>query len=572
MKNKLTCLILFICCCISIHAQRERNYVFLFDCTQSMKNPQSDIWEPTKQYLKNEIGRLPEKASVHVLPFQHVVYPAIQFQRSDFDWGKIEKDFETYIQNKTNTNICDAWDAGVNMVDENKDNYIVVLTDGNDNVKKMPALCQRIRKWCSSHKNTYVFYVLLKSSAKNKELEEAIRSCQDMYLIDASDKGIPVFGRFDKGMFYVNTLDFRPRLMSFSQSGEYEATVECDDPFFDVNLRGGCIKDGRAVFEVTPKFSVAELNSKLPADTYVFTVKVKSPDVTITNPEMQINVINKPERVLMLPEGEIDFGEAGCYDAFLWCKEKRPDTLTVSMGAEFNKAAQESRSEIRYRVVADELQPGDFQVLQGGELREDGVITLSARDLENEISIVLSDKLDDGKYYFSILPIVEETRNIDRINDLSVEEHSLGFRAELDRNYNPLAFALFWIGLTLLAALILWLAVFKPMMYPKFKVGGVQVVSPYYSMRKINRCRKVVFTSRSQSQPLLNRIFTGKVVYEINSEWIDEFALVPNKRGCKVLSNQSYMVSPYAQVLTKNMEYTVEHKKMVNKKIKIKIF
>lgn len=40
-------------------AQRERNYIYLLDCTKSMKgyNNAPDIWEPTKNYLKTDIER-----------------------------------------------------------------------------------------------------------------------------------------------------------------------------------------------------------------------------------------------------------------------------------------------------------------------------------------------------------------------------------------------------------------------------------------------------------------------------------------------------------------------------------
>ena len=140
MKNNF----FFILCmlfCVPLHAQRERNYIYLFDCTQSMKTV--DIWEPTKKYLREDIERLSPSSTVTIVPFQGITHPTIQFECRNFDWNKIEEQFNKYIKDKTNTNICSAWDKGVQYIDVNKDNYFYILTDGEDTVKGIGALCQR---------------------------------------------------------------------------------------------------------------------------------------------------------------------------------------------------------------------------------------------------------------------------------------------------------------------------------------------------------------------------------------------------------------------------------------------
>lgn len=167
MKNYFVFILCILSCALSLHAQRERNYIYLFDCTQSMITVQ-DIWEPTKTYLREDIERQSPSSTVTIIPFQGNAHPAIQFECKDFNWSKIEEQFNKYIKDKTNTNICSAWDNGVKHIDVNKDNYLYILTDGEDNVYGTEALCQRIREWCGKYKNSYAFYVMLTESANKK--------------------------------------------------------------------------------------------------------------------------------------------------------------------------------------------------------------------------------------------------------------------------------------------------------------------------------------------------------------------------------------------------------------------
>ena len=158
---------------LNLYAQRERNYIYLFDCTQSMSGygGSPDIWEQTKQYLKSDIEILSENSTVNIVPFQGKAYDVIRFERNEYKWNKINKVLDTYIQNVTNTNICSAWDSGVKLIDENKDNYLFLLTDGADNSngskeQSLEAVCKRIKEWCGKYKNSYAFNSIEKDSER----------------------------------------------------------------------------------------------------------------------------------------------------------------------------------------------------------------------------------------------------------------------------------------------------------------------------------------------------------------------------------------------------------------------
>lgn len=105
--GKIFLFLLFMGMATTLFAQRELNYIYLFDCTQSMKGyaGAKDIWEPTKEYLKESISMLPANATVSIIPFQHKNYPVIQFVANDFSWRRVENLFDKYVAAVTKTNI-----------------------------------------------------------------------------------------------------------------------------------------------------------------------------------------------------------------------------------------------------------------------------------------------------------------------------------------------------------------------------------------------------------------------------------------------------------------------------------
>ena len=64
---------------VSVMAQRQRNYVYLFDCTWSMKRP-NGIWEQAKQFMKDDIDQLDENANVTIVLFHQITANPICFK------------------------------------------------------------------------------------------------------------------------------------------------------------------------------------------------------------------------------------------------------------------------------------------------------------------------------------------------------------------------------------------------------------------------------------------------------------------------------------------------------------
>lgn len=517
-------------------AQRERNYVYLFDCTQSMNgyNNLPDIWEQTKQWLWDDISQLKD-GQVCIIPFQGSVYSPIAFDRIEFDQKSIERRLDDYIKNVTNTNICAAWDAGIVSLDSHKDNYLYVLTDGLDNVSGTEALCKRIREWCGRHKNSYVFYVMLTKFAKEKTLVDAINSCNTVFLIDGDGKHLPPFGAFAGNEITVNTQDYRPQSMGFSAAGTYQTTVQCSDNFFDVSADN--ISNGKTTFTVRPKKEKSSLNEALAGrDVYSFDVRVHGEGLMILNDIIHVNVINKPERIVTMVGEEINAGRASYYGKFLFKDASEPDTLTFSLQATLNDEARKFHSSVTIKAISESLQSDNYTILFNGKEIADKSFVIDESTERAMVSIIFHPEAPFGKHYITLKPV--SLHELDRINEFLAQQFELPVRASYGRSFNPLMVASGILLAILVALLVVWFMAIRPVRYVKFKAVRLMLTGEpsLYQNYRIKGVREVRFTKNGQrEQNIISKIFTGEILFKKNPfEGAPDWSLKPrNSRGSK---------------------------------------
>lgn len=574
MRNLKTIILLFtaLFCSMLATAQRERNYIYLVDCTKSMTGygGSPDIWQPTKDYLRSELRKHGAGTSLHIVPFQGRVHPAISFKADDQDWSAIEKCIDGYVETPTNTNICDAWDAIDGYIDRHKDNYVILLTDGKDNVKGMEAVARKLSSWCGKYPNTYAFYVQLTEAAVDRQVAEVINICDNEFVVDASKgKEVPVFGGFDKGLvIYANTLNLdRRHRLAFSAAGEYAARATCADPWFDVVLSGGKIKDGLLEVQIKARQPISQINAALPP-TYEFTFDVNSDEIHIINPTVRVMMTNKAERALGLLAEEADLGRASWYDSFLFWGASTPDTLSVDLRAVFNDEAVGDGSALEL-LVSDEEGRQDFDLFYNGQPVSGGRIMLRSQQQGPSIlSLTFHPSAQEGRRYLSVKPVAKH--ELDNVNDQPVEHYTLTLRSRYAVGWNPLKTALTWAGLLLLTALVLWFLLLRRLFFPTIGVKTIQVSDPYFSSVNVKGCRRVVFTDKKMSQGLLSRLFTGRILYKRNDIWTAPLAFEAGQRRktLRVVRTRDYTFDPYTSVLKSPEDYVVEN---VNDKTKIKI-
>ena len=570
--KRLKTLILFLSLIMSLSvlAQRERNYIYVLDCTKSMTGygGSPKIWDPTREYLRKELEKHTPGTTLHIVPFQGKVLPAFSFDANNLDWNKIDKQLQEHVKNVTNTNICDAWDSTDKYIDLHKDNYIILLTDGKDNVKGMAAVAKKLSDWCGRFPNSYAFYVQLTEAAIDKGVAKVIDICDNEFVIDAS-KGIPVFGGFDKGLIiYANTLNLnRVHKIGFSSAGKYVARAVCNDPYFDVKIVDNKIEGGIVPVQIVAKKPIAQINAALP-QVYNFTFDVQSNEVNVINPTIKVQMTNKPERALEMLSEETYMGKATWYDSFLFWGASDPDTLSIDLKAAFNDEARKDGSVVKLQIK-DDAGGKDFQLFYNGQPLSDNTITLNANgNTPSILSVVFNSDAKEGKRYFAIK--AADKQELDNINDQPVEQYNLCLRAKYVVNWNPLKTILMWLGILILAALLLWFLIVRRLIYPTIGVKTIQINEPYFAKVNVKGVRRVVFTNKKMEQSLINKIFTGEILYKKNDIWTSPLAFEPGakKKTLRVMRTKDYVFDPYTSMLKAPSDYVVEN---TNDNTKIKL-
>lgn len=179
---------------VSRAQSRQRNTIYVLDCTGSMSgyNGSPDIWAPTKKFLRSELEKEAREnpgATVTVLPFQEKVLHPIRVNLNNIAWPNLERVLDGYTKNVTATNICDSWLEAERYIDQSCDNYIVLMTDGHDNIggtaneaNRTERLERILHDFCGKYQNTKGFYVQLTQAAS---LPAGILEAIDLHTIFA---------------------------------------------------------------------------------------------------------------------------------------------------------------------------------------------------------------------------------------------------------------------------------------------------------------------------------------------------------------------------------------------------
>lgn len=553
---------------ICAYAQRERNYIYIVDCTKSMSGYQGktpDIWVPTTDFLSRSIASAPDGSLINIVPFQNSAYPVITFQAKDYDAGDLRMRLDKYISGApTNTNICDPWISGEKLIDPHRDNYLILLTDGvdSDNGRK-ERFKTILAEFCGKYTNAHGFYVkLTPNAAIDSDIRKLIEICDQLHEITMSD-GIKPFGAFTANEISVNTLMLPARVtVPFSDYGTYRATVSCTDPHIAVTLVGDRISGGKATLELKSKYGDDKeaIYHAIGEPEYRFPVTVDCDGCIIANPEIEIDVTNKEERIITLAEAaeeETDLGKSDYYPAFLMCGAAGPDTLHLSLSPVLNDGARSEGAKAHMQVTATDGFD-DYTLLIDGTPTPDGRFELG--DTPVRLSIAFSPSTPQGKHYFDIRPYGPQ--QIDRINDHKIKDFCLRMRTATTHSMNPLLVALIWAGIIIVIALILWFLVIKPQMYPRIRhIGYITVQKPYYANIKVKGARKVILSDKAVRQSALNRLFTGPVVCKVNPVWTTPLVLERHGKGLRITGQRgAYVPTPYAASLTKPNVYTLTAK------------
>lgn len=293
--KSLFALIVLLLGTLNLSAQREKNYIYLFDCTWSMKK--NGLWDPALSALDSNIALRASIPGSHftVIPFGDNPYDVFLFDNENYAANKqdICNAFEKYINQAKFTNISDVLKSGFQKVDSKKDNEIYLFTDGMPNNTDSPSrVAQTIRDWCANHRNTQLYYVALTKGVINPVIKQAIDECIDASIVQCENGVIPIITTVSNDI-YTNLEELGYGIeTSFSIPGNYSILALSTDSHFDATVVGNKASNGKFVLRISSKENLTtdQLHQLLQGEEYEFPVTVSCSDrrFTIVNPIIHV--------------------------------------------------------------------------------------------------------------------------------------------------------------------------------------------------------------------------------------------------------------------------------------------
>lgn len=433
--------------------------------------------------------------------------------------------------------------------------YMFLFTDGDNNKPStIREFIPTLESWTRRTKGreAYGFYVLVHPDADKPHIRRAVEAQSNFWIVpDAKVRiktctlpsAIKYNVRDEKGPKTIN-------LKGKYSSAKGGVQLEARDPYYEVLCSDSSICNGKVGIEVKPKKGVA-----LP-ENHTITLRpeiVGADSYTFVGPEeVKLNVCNLPERSLNLSVQDMDWGKASYCEPFLMSKESKT-SVSVNIGVAFSEQAQKEHSSAVMKVflvdkkgenvIAPSSQ--NLRILADGkELSEDGTVELTPDVTNVVLSIEGSSKTESSKYYGRIELVPSNLEN-STINGTS-EAFRWHFRFE--HKMNPFMVSMIWLLGIVLACLLIWFICLRPVFYKKFGSLRKSLIIKGYSPLtiKFKGARQVVLsaTKPQKTQSLLNRIFTGKIIYKVHPAFTKPIVLKPGVKRNILVMAKDYRVSP----------------------------
>lgn len=282
------------------------------------------------------------------------------------------------------------------------------------------------------------------------------------------------------------------------------------------------------------------------------------------------------------PNAPTRWGKENYYDKFLW-KKHVPDTLYRTIEFDFNQDAKDFmdkplRLGLFKKTNSGKMLPvteSEMEVFVDGQKCPQNIIDVQPGTDQLKVGIVFKPEAENKVHHWFFRAV--DDGGLERINDMDPNTYQADNASlmdiEVDKNkvMNPLAMGTALTTLLLLAALLVWLFVMKAIFFPTFRVGKIQLSDPipYNTLKRMRGYRKMILTNKQPKQGFFDRVFAGKILYEVNDLWTSEVVIEPKDRNSvRLRCPKDFMAD--ARVLKKNQEYTIQNM-TTSTKTKIKI-
>lgn len=246
----------------------------------------------------------------------------------------------------------------------------------------------------------------------------------------------------------------------------------------------------------------------------------------------------------------VTFGTVEYYPSFLWVDSKTmPVTKTFDFA--FSQDAKDYGSFAEFQFVDNDGKAISTDIMQikiDGKKCPNNRFRINSDVASKELTFEFSPNAQDGKHQ-GYLKLVNH--QLDRLDSQPLKAgqkvDAFQWTLNYDKRMNPLAKVLMWIGIAILAMLVIWLVVLRPIIYPRFKSVRKGVYFKDCPPLTINfkGARLVILDNKSHKQSMWDKIFKGKIIYKQHPALLAKITMKPHKHGVMVVTDTSkYIVSP----------------------------
>lgn len=317
MKYKLIVIFFFFCVVSNAQDFKNERRIFVWDVTLSMwgYNASPDIGEEVRDNIIKAINEIDDiNTDIYVIPFQDNVLDVWKVRADNKGKERITNKIRGIRKkdlNITRTNICDAWDRAVSLLDKDKRNYIFLLTDGKHNSETRDKDCfiDSLDDWSiiAKRKDGYAFFVMLTDIANDPEITSKIQSVSR---IDAvSGTSINITEVDIQEMSSINILENQKKVEIKVNTNHkipdgFKVRIKAkDNPYYEINSEVE-LKNGKIFINPKPKMTKDQLKEKLPEE-YIIPIEViidreKHPRMIVVSTDNKLRFVNKKEKVLYI--------------------------------------------------------------------------------------------------------------------------------------------------------------------------------------------------------------------------------------------------------------------------------
>lgn len=249
----------------------------------------------------------------------------------------------------------------------------------------------------------------------------------------------------------------------------------------------------------------------------------------------------------------VSLGSVKYYPSFLWEKSNiTPVKKTIDF--DFSMDAQnDSNSYAQFQFVDNQGKPISTKIIQvydGNVPLVANSFSVSSKEKSKELTFVFSPEASSGKYQ-GYLKLVGH--NLDRIESLQLSSGQqvdvFQWTLYFEKCMNPLAKILMWVSIALLALLVIWFVVLRPIFYPHFgqfrksiliQKEGIIVAQQNFIF---TGARMVVFYDKKIKQSFWNRLFVGEIKTLVNPNFKTKLTFTPRRRNALV-RGEGYAIIP----------------------------